>query len=330
MSNLIRRLRLFLNRDSATRDMQEEMRMHVELRAEQLQTAGNTNASGDAHRMFGNRTQKAEEARSASGLGWLEHVMLDVRYAARRIKQKPAFAAAVICVMSLGIGATTAMFSAVDAAMLRPLPFAKPSELVWLRSIAVPFDPGSGVHEGPFHRLSVLDVDAMKDLFVQSASYAAGGLNVSDEDHPVRANAGVVTAGFFATLGVYPAQGRMFAPEEGKPGAAPVVIVSHKFWQQHLGERNITGATLSLNGTRYQVVGVMPRGFGFPRESDLWIPMSVPTTFATYGAFRGFLNSETIARLAANVSPGKAEAQMMARWQQSLMPGVTKNDPNVT
>ena len=319
ISTLWRRVRLFINRDTATADLQEEMRLHLEMRAEQLERSGvkKGDAVSDAHRQFGNRTVIAEEARDASGFSWLEHAQQDLKFAVRRIVKRPGFALAVIGVMALGIGATTAMFSAVDAAMLRPLPFANPSQLVWLRDIEVPFDPGTGVYVGPVHYPDVHDIASMKDLFSQSASYAAGGLNVSDEDRPVRANAGVVTVNFFSTLGVLPERGRAFSAEEGR-SSAPVAIVSYKFWRQHLGGRDITNATLSLNGNRHQVIGVMPKGFGFPRESDLWIPMTIPTTFATFGAFRGFLPHETIARLATGVSVNSAGARLMSVWQRAL------------
>jgi predicted permease len=318
IGTLWRRIRLFVHRDQATSDMQEEMRLHLELRAEQLARAGVVHADQDARTQFGNRTIHAEDTRNASGLEWLEHAMMDLRYATRRIWQKPAFAGAVIGIMALGIGAATAMFSAIDAAMLRPLPFANPAELVALRSIQVPFDPGTGVREGSVHMLDVHDVENLRDLFSQSASYAAGGLNIADDDHPVRANAGVVTVNFFTTLGVLPERGRAFVAEDGIPNAANVVIVSHNFWQNHLGGRDIAHATLSLNGNQHQVIGVMPKGFSFPKESDVWIPMSVPTTFATFNAFRGFLASKTIARLAPGVTPTSAEAKLRARWQQAV------------
>lgn len=316
IGTLWRRVRLFVSRDSATHDMQAEMQMHLEMRELQLQREGASDPQREASRQFGNRTVHSENGRKASGFGWLEHALLDIKYAVRRIRQKPAFASAVIGVMALGIGATTAMFSAVDAAMLRPLPFANPSALVWLNDISVPFDPGSGVREGRVHFPDVNDVEKMKDIFVQSASYAAGGLNISDDDHPVRVNAGVVTVGFFATLGVAPEHGRVFVPEEGVPGAASVVIVSHKFWQTHLGGRDISHVTLSLNGNVHEVVGIMPSGFAFPKESEIWIPMSVPTTFATFNAFRGFLASQTIARLANGVTVEQAAVKLKARWQQ--------------
>ncbi|MDB4892426.1 MAG: permease [Gemmatimonadetes bacterium] len=317
---LWRRIRHFLRRDIASSDLQEEMRMHLELRAEQLQRAGATaaDAQHEAHRQFGNSTIVAEDARAASGLPSLEHAMNDLRLAVRRLRQRPGFAVSVIGVMALGIGATTAMFSAVDAAMLRPLPFAHPSELVWLRDIAVPSDEGGGAQPGAFHMLDVHDVERMSELFSASATYAAGGLNVSDDDNPVRVNAGVVTVGFFATLGVLPARGRNFSVDEGRPGAAKVAIISSRFWRAHFGERDISNLSVSLNGQRHRIVGIMPDGFTFPRESDIWIPMSMPTTAETYAAFRGYLPSETIARLAPGVFIATASAQLRARWQRTL------------
>ena len=320
-----RRLRHFLRRDDTTADLHEEISLHLELRTEQLASTGisATEARYEAHRRFGNQTQIAEEGRNMSGFAWMEHILRDVHLAARRIRREPAFAAAVIGVMALGIGATTAMFSAVDAAMLRPLPFVRPSELVWLRDIEVPFDPGSGVQVNPVHMLDVHDVENMKDIFSSSSTYAAGGLNVSDENRPMRVNAGVVTVKFFTTLGVLPEKGRVFSPDEEKPGAVKVTIISHKFWREFFGSRDIDNLSISLNGTSHHVIGVMPAGFSFPRESDLWIPMSVPTTFATFSAFRNSLPSETIARLAPDVSSERAQMQLRERWRTTLSPSQT-------
>jgi len=130
------------------------------------------------------------------GLNLLEQAGADLRFAVRRLRTRPGFSLATIAVTALGIGATTAVFSAVDAALFRPLPFAHPSELYIIHA-QVPLDPGGQFPAPPRHQFSVLDAAAMRDVFSHVAVYAAGGLNLKDTDNPQRLNAGVVSQDFF-------------------------------------------------------------------------------------------------------------------------------------
>ena len=275
------------------------------------------NAIEGAHRRFGNPMMLREAARDQWGFDWAEHAVADGRYAVRRLIQRPGFAAAVIGVLALGIGATTAMFSAIDAAMFRPLPFADPGSLVALREISVPFDPGPGQPRGGgAHNVDIVDIRGMPETFSHAAAYAAGGLNLADAEHPSRVKAGVVSGDFFATLGAVPVLGRAFAESDGAPNGPNIVILSYGLWQRQYGGGAMLGKSIALNNQPYEVVGVMPRGFGFPSESDLWIPMSIPNTFATFSAFRGFLPTAIVARLAPDVSAEAASARLMALWER--------------
>jgi predicted permease len=266
------------------------------------------------------------------GLGSLDDLGQDIRYAARRLRHRPGFAIAVIGVLALGIGATTAMFSAVDAAMLRPLPFPRPQELVTLPQVDVPFDPGTNGEplqlrrpgpgqqfpKSPNHQLDVYDVVAMRAQFSHVAAWASGGLTLSDPEHPRRLNVGVVTADFFTTLGVPAAIGRAFVADEGRPGGPKVVVLSEGLWQRQFGGKEMLQHTVLLNNKPYLVVGIMPRGFSFPKQSDIWIPMSLPTTFETFDAFRGFLPSQVLARLAPGTTVDLASKQLIAEWQRGI------------
>lgn len=317
-----RRLRLFFSRDRATADLKDEMRLHRELRAESLRATGVSDqlASAAARRHFGNTLILQEASRDMWGFGSLDDVRQDLRYAVRRLRQRPGFTLSIVAVLALGIGATTAMFSAVDAAMLRPLPFPQPSQLVTLPQIRVPFDPGPGqtFRPSPNHHLDLTDVTGMRSQFSHVAAWAAGGLNLSDPERPRRLNTGVVTADFFNTIGVPPAVGRAFLADDGKPGAPRVAMLSYELWQQQFGGKDVLRQTMLLNNKPYQIVGVMPRGFSFPKESDVWIPMSVPTTFETFEAFRGYLPSQVIARMAPGVSVELASNQLVAQWLLGL------------
>jgi predicted permease len=309
-----RKLLLVVRRDRATRDLEDEMRLHVALRAESLEGSGlsNAEAARAATRRFGNPTGIAEWSRDMWGFGAIGTLRQDLRYAARRLRQHPGFTASVVVVLALGIGATTAMFSAVDAAMLRPLPFVRPAELVTLRRIAMPYE--GRLEANPFNFMTVSDMP----VFASVAAYASGGLNLSEQDHPQRLNAGVVSVNFFSTLGVLPVRGRAFGADDVKPGVRGTAILSWGLWQRQFGGADVIGTTISLSANPYQIIGVMPNGFGFPDRSDVWVPMNVPITQATYAPFRGYLPSRVIARVETGISVAAADAQLRARWGQYI------------
>ena len=321
MREMLRRLRYLVRREKYLAELEEEMHLHTALRAEAMQAAGISAEQSrfEARRRFGRTTNVAEASRDMWGLGTLDQLAQDVRFAVRRLRARPGFTAPVIAVLALGIGATTAVFSAVDAAMLRSLPFPREHELVSLTNVEVPFGPESSERaEGRL--LDLVDVSEMTNVFSGAAAYASGGLNLSDPDRPLRVKAGVVSATFFPTLGVTPLVGRTFTLEEGRPNGPLAVILSYALWQRQYGGSPVLGKLMPLHGRQYTVVGVMQPGFDFPDESDLWIPMSVPTTVETFEPFRGFLPSHVIARVRPDVSNEAATAQLLLRWRQVVEP----------
>ena len=326
-AELRRRAWYFLHRNQAARDLEEEMRLHIALRAQSLRTASSSVAQrlpgaeraalASAQLQFGNRTQLLQRSQDAWGFSALESLRNDMQFAFRRLLKQRAFSAAVIVVMAIGIGATTAMFSAVDATLLRPLPFFQPDKLVML-PLQVPFQGGSGKrHSYQTNHIGYEQVSQMHDLFSYVAAYAVGGLNLSDEQHPIRVKTGVVTADFFRTLGAEALVGRTFSPGDGAPGTAYVAVLSYALWKNQFGAQAISALHLKLNSHEYRAVGVMPPQFGFPEQSDVWIPMSVPNTIETFEAFREIVLSTTIARLADNVNVATASAQLLSRFEQT-------------
>lgn len=318
---VFRRLEYLLLRDRYTRELEEEMRLHRQLRAERLQGGGLAPRAARyaAQRKFGNTTHHQERSRDMWGLDWLEDAAADLRFAYRRLRARPAFAISTILVAALGIGATTAVFSAVDAALLRPLPFYRPSEIVTLKSVNVPFGLGGDVRSRPRRAVDMYDVDSMPAVFSSVAAYAAGGLNLEDPQNPRRIKTGVVSSAFFTTLGVKPERGRVFSAAEGSPDGPRVVILGDAIWRGHFGaDTGIVGRSITLSGNSYQIIGIMSPGFSFPSESDLWIPMSVPTTSETFAPFRGYLPSQVIARFASGTSLENASAQLLARWERVI------------
>lgn len=301
---LFRRIKLFVQRDRVTQELEEEMRIHMSMRAERI---GET----EARRRFGNATLLQEQSRDAWRAPPLEDLISDIRFALRRLAKRPAFSISVIGILAIGIGATTAMFSAVDAALLRPLPFRSPDELVVLPEISMPASSAGAQPE-----LDVLDVRGFTDLFVQVAEYGSGGVNLSDETNPLRLNASTVTPNFFPLLGVSAFRGRLFTQEELKGGASDVVLISHGLWQRQYGGRDITSLSITVNNLALRVIGVMPEGFSFPSQSDVWVPFAIPTIPGSVRVFRSISKYTTLARLQVGVSPATASTQMLARWKQ--------------
>ena len=321
LATLLRRLWYFLSRDRISSELAEEMRLHVELREAALRAEGmsESEAHRAARRRFGNQTALHQRSRDMWGLGGLDRFRQDLRYAVRRLVQRPGFSLAVIGVLALGVGATTAMFSAVDAAMLRPLPFRDPEALVTLHGIQLPSASATARPANePRWTIELQDIEAMTDVFSSAAVYAVGGLNLADPERPQRVKAGVVTTTFFPTLGVSPLRGRTFTPEEGTADASTVTVLSHALWTRQFGQRDVLGQRVQLGSRSYEIIGVMPDRFGFPEESDLWIPLPVPLPRGglAYEAFRGWMPSSTIARVAPGVSLETAALRVRDMWNR--------------
>jgi putative ABC transport system permease protein len=241
----------------------------------------------------------------------------DVQYALRRLRQQPGFTATVLVVLALGVGATTAMFSAVDAAMLRPLPFRDASRLVLMPSVSVPSrsqPPGSPL--GDDFRPTWRNIRAMPGLVSGIAAYFSTSANLFDPQRPARVTVGHASAGLFDVLGVAPVAGRVFSDSEARPGGPPLAVLSYGFWQGHFGGRDMLGKPISLDGTPFTVIGVMPRGFDFPDRSDLWVPIPVPFPAQVLDLSHGFPpKPNTIARLAPGVTLAAADARLFSLWR---------------
>ncbi|HEU5218011.1 MAG TPA: ABC transporter permease, partial [Gemmatimonadales bacterium] len=305
-------------------DVDEELEFHLAMRERSYlaRGLGPEEARTAARKKFGNverhrRALKRQDGRRFRRARWAERLgewIQDLRFALRMLWHHRGFSAAVIATLGLGIGATTAIFSAVDAAMLRPLPFADPARLVKLTDVTIPF-ARDGLHESPDARPTIRSVAELREVFSGIAAYVVGGLNLSGIGAPARIKVGVVTQGFFQTLGAVPAQGRTFSPDEGRPDNPLVTVISHGLWQRQFGGQPAVGQTLRLDGKAYQVIGIMPPAFRFPENADLWIPLSVPLTFNSFEPFRGFIDYTMIARLAPAAVPQVAADRLRMLWR---------------
>ena len=200
----------------------------------------------------------------SNGLGY------DIKYAARSLWRRPGFTAIAVAILSLGIAAVIMTFSALDAVVLRPLPYPEPDRLAWVWSIT---DRGA---ENSSSAADYYDFkercDAFADLGARSV-WTPGQLVLND-DGAERVVSSTVSGSLFTTLGVTPLSGRGFAAAEEIDGGPPVVIISHRYWQSRLGEDPAAlGSTLHISGSAHTVIGIMPASFGYPRDVDLWLPM---------------------------------------------------------
>ena len=207
----------------------------------------------------------------------MDTLLSDLRFALRSLARRPAFTAAVLLTLGLGIGASTAIFSLLNATILRPLPFTDPDRLVYLAGVA---GPERDVRGASFPEVADWRVGnrALEDVAIHDAQ----SMNLRTGDDAIRVNVEMVSSSYFDILGVEPARGRTFLEEEDRtPGTHPVVVLSHGLWQTRFGgDAGITGRTITLNDAPFTVVGVMPPGFGgLSIDAELWIPSMMVTAF---------------------------------------------------
>ncbi|HTU33536.1 MAG TPA: ABC transporter permease [Candidatus Acidoferrum sp.] len=199
-------------------------------------------------------------------------LMQDIRYAVRMLLKAPGFAAIAILTLALGIGANTAIFSVVDAVLLRPLPFPQPDRLATIWGTHSKLNETQRALSYP----DVRDLQKMSSTFEYVAAYDEASATVTGTGEPLHLNAARVSADMFPLLGVSPVLGRAFEPGEDAAGHY-VAILSHSLWQSEFhGDPAVIGRAVKINGIGYTIVGVMPRGFAFPLEADsprLWTPI---------------------------------------------------------
>lgn len=234
-------------------------------------------------------------------------VMQDFRYAVRQIRRAPGFAAIAVITLALGIGANTSIFSVVNAVLLRSLPFPDADRLVRVWHTP-PQSSFPGISTFSISPANFLDWQKQNHVFSSMAIYGFGGFTLTGGDKAEQVTASRVSPEFFSTLGAQPMLGRVFSTEENQPGHSNVVILSHRFWQDHFGSnRDIVGRDITLDGTKYLVAGVMPPSFRFPDFAQIWTPMAWTDQEK---AVRGNHNYLAVARLKPGVGLKQAQAEM--------------------
>ena len=275
---LLARLRNLWRGEQLGEELEEELRAHVEMRAEANEAAGmgRKEARRAAQRQFGNAMRMKEETREQDLVGWLDTLKRDVRYGARMLRRSPGFTAVAVLTLALGIGANTAIFSVVNAVLLQPLPFPNADRLVWA---------WGQVQAGNRAAISPMDfLDYRKDnrTFEKIGAFGLGPLlfNLATGDRPELVKSGMVTAGFFDTLGLRPVYGRLFEEADEQVSEPESVVLGQRFWKERFGgDPGVIGRTLKLDGKNRTVIGVLPVDLplfgslagGMPTRTALWV-----------------------------------------------------------
>ena len=202
----------------------------------------------------------------------MDSIIKDIRYGVRGLLKRPGFTAIALVALALGIGANTAIFSLVNAVVIRPLPFPDPDRLVWVFG-----NIRNGGSRASVSPPDFLDYRSQNKTFEQFAASGTQPLavNLTGSGEPERLFASAVSGNYFDTFGITPAIGRAFTLDNEKPGSDQVTVLSHAFWQKRFGgDPNIVGKTITLDSKSYQILGVMPAGVSFPQTAELWIPMN--------------------------------------------------------
>ena len=250
------------------RDLEREIQDHLTLEAEESGRYG-------ARRAFGNILTVKENVREAWGWTRLEQFARDAGYGLRQVRRNPLFSGIAIATLALGIGGITAMFSAFDAVLIRPMPYADADRLVMI------WDDMSGNDVTTKHNSTPaewIEWRRLNTVFTDLATSQPGDATLSGDGEPEQLPARKVTWTFWSVLGVQPKLGRVFTEDEDNKGVR-VVVISHGLWQRRFGgSPDIVGRKISLNDEPYEVIGVMPQGFYFmpSRDIDIWMPASFP------------------------------------------------------
>jgi predicted permease len=286
LGELWRRLMFFLRRAQRQQELQEEMRFHLEMKARGLQDAGVAPAEAGpaARRQFGNTLLLREASREAWGWNTLETVLQDVRYGLRQLRRSPGFTLIAVLTLALGIGANTAVFTLVDAVMLRSLPVTDPQQLYSLGA-----DDNCCEMTGLQGNFTIYSYPLYKDLeeqtpqFSQLAAFQAGAMPLAvlrsrgaEAAQPYRGE--FVSGNYFQMFGISAYAGRLLVPADDGSGAPPMAVMSYRVWQQRYGaDSGVIGSTFVINSKVFTLAGITPPGFFGDRltgdPADFWLPI---------------------------------------------------------
>ena len=299
------RLRSLFRRGRVDRELESELRFHLDQLTEEIVAGGMTadEARSTAQLTMGNMTQFQEECRDMRRVNYINDLMRDLQYAGRNLRRSPGFAALAVLIMALGIGANTAVFSVVNAVLLKPLPYRDADRIMALTN-------SSPTRETTTALSKQVSVPDFEDWRRQSSSFEAMAYYASRETAVIVRSTGEyalvtsVSPDFFRVFAIQPVVGRAFAPEETKQGATGAAMISYAYWQSHFsGDLRALGQIVRADGPR-PIVGVLPPGFGFPNNTDIWVSAT-----GSAGS-RGGQNFLAVGRLKRGVPVEHAQAEM--------------------
>jgi putative ABC transport system permease protein len=270
LPTLQRRFRALFEKGKLEARMDDEMSSHIDMQTRENIEAGMKpeEARHAALRQFGWVESIKETCREQRGVRWIEDFGQDIRYGVRMLCKSPGFTAAAVLTLALGIGANTAIFSVVDAVLLRPLAYPDSGQLVWL------CERGPDWSGGSLSYPNFIDWRDEQSVFEKFGVYTGNNFALTGAAEPARLAGAMMSADVFAALRTQPEIGRVFREDEDKPGAAPVAVISHGLWQNRFGgDAAVINKTIRLDGKPYTVLGVMTAGFDFPSKVDVWLPV---------------------------------------------------------
>jgi predicted permease len=310
-NSLLRSLRTLFKIKRTEREMDRELRFHLEMEAEENVRRGMSpdEARLAALRSFGGVERFKEECRDVKRNRPLETVWQDTRFGARVLGRNPGFTLVAVLTLSLGIGANTAIFSVVYGVLLRPLPYQQGGQLVVLKQQA----PLARNNNLSFSVKEIDDYRAQNRTLTDLAEHHSMSFTLFGGPEPERIQAAVVSANFFELMGVTPLLGRTFAPSDEAHGAEAVLILSHQYWMRsHKGDPNVVGRVFRMNDRPHTVIGVLPPLPQYPNENDMYMPTSACPTRSSerFIANRQARMMSVFARLKAGVSEAQAQADL--------------------
>ena len=289
----------FGDRHKREQELDEEISSHLHMAERDRVDRGEAleEAHYAARRELGNMSLIKEVTRGIWGPNWIGTMFQDLRYGARMLRRNPGFTLIAVFTLALGISATTAIFSVVYGVLLRPLPYDRPDQLVQV------WEKSSKGHDMNLADLNFQDFRAQNRSLQGLAEFSAGAASVSGGSEPKRLMVASVSSDFFPVMRVSPIRGRGFAPEDQRPGAGAVALVSYSYWKQYLNSTNdLSSVRLRAENRFASVIGVLPPGFRLPDESDIWMPRELSPFLPARTAH----NWEAIARLRDGVTLAQA------------------------
>jgi putative ABC transport system permease protein len=307
-------IRQIFSRRQLRQDLADEIQEHLEEKIDEFVQRGMSrdDAAAAAYREFGNVTRLQERGRDIWRWPSLEDFLADVRFALRQLRKSPTFALATILTLALGIGANTAVFSVINAVVLRPLPYPEPERLVSVESRDIRGAP----HPTNLSYPTFFDFRRENKVFEHIVSYRDSEFSLTGTGRPLHLRGEIVSWDLFSMLGVRPALGRGFLPQE-EEASERVVILSHQLWQGPFGaDATIVGRTVMIDSQPHTVVGIAPQGFNFPiggAPVQIWTTVARDAASATVTPVtkqRGARMLNAMARLKKGISIDQAQAQL--------------------